>query len=207
MPQRSLRLSLSPWPFLGKWVQYKMFSDSYIFQCLSCLPKISELKVNKGIKANLKRHFNRIHPDKTKQVNEACMANVGATNGRSRNWSGQSAYSRSTSKKQQQMSIAKTFGIMAQGSAILESTIDNAIVRSVVDNILPLQTVDSQSFRNMVHTLNSSKDMTIVMSVVDNILLLQILYSQSFRDMVHTLNPSKEVPSRGMLGRKILKTY
>ena len=77
----------SPWPFLGKWVKYKkMVGDSYIFQCLSCLPKITEVKVNKGTKANLKSHFNRIHPDKAKQVDEAYRANVG-TGGRSRNLS------------------------------------------------------------------------------------------------------------------------
>ncbi|KAG0729240.1 Late secretory pathway protein AVL9 [Chionoecetes opilio] len=147
----------SPWPFLGKWVKYKkMVGDSYIFQCLSCLPKITEVKVNKGTKANLKSHFNRIHPDKAKQVDEACKANVG-TGGRSRNLSGQSDGG-STSKKQRQISIAETFGIMAQGSAILQSTVDKTIVRFVVDNMLPLQIVDSQTFRVMVHTLNPNKE-------------------------------------------------
>lgn len=148
----------SPWPFLGKWVKYKkMVGDSYIFQCLSCLPKITEVKVNKGTKANLKSHFSRIHPDKAKQVDETCKANVG-TGGRSRNRSGQSDDGGSTSKKRRQMSIAETFGIMAEGSAVLQSSVDKTIVRFVVDNMLPLQIVDSQSFRDMVHTLNPKKE-------------------------------------------------
>lgn len=146
----------SPWPFLGKWVKYKkMVGDSYIFQCLTCLPKITEVKVNKTTKANLKSHFNRIHPDKAKQVDETCKANVG-TGGRSRTRSGQSDDGGSTSKKQRQMTIAET--IMAQGSSVLQSTVDKTIVRFVVDNMLPLQIVDSQSFRDMVHTLNPKKE-------------------------------------------------
>ncbi|KAF2365032.1 Zinc finger BED-type [Trinorchestia longiramus] len=147
-----------PWPFLGKWVKYKkMVGSSYIFQCLSCLPKITEVKVNKDTKANLKSHFNRIHPDKAKQVDEACKANVG-TGGRSRNRSSQSDDGGSTSKKQRQMSIVETNGIMAQGSPVLQSTVDKAIVRFVVDNMLPLQIVDSQSFRDMVHILNPKEE-------------------------------------------------
>ncbi|XP_045122606.1 uncharacterized protein LOC123511056 [Portunus trituberculatus] len=163
----------SPWPFLGRWVRYKkMIGDSYIFQCLSCLPKITHLKVNKSTKANLKSHFNRIHPDMTEQINEACMANVG-TGGRSRKRYGQPADGGSTSKKHRLMSITETFGIMTQGNPVLQFTVDKKIIRFVVDNMLSLQIVDSQSFR----------------------------------DMVHALNPSTEIPSRKMLGGKILKTY
>ncbi|KAF2353120.1 Ribonuclease H-like domain [Trinorchestia longiramus] len=148
----------SPWPFLGKWVKYKeMVGGSYIFQCLSCLPKITEVKVNKDTKANLKSHFNRIHPDTARQVDEACKANVG-TGGRNRKRSCQPDDGWSTSKKQRPMSIAETLGIMAQGSALPQSTIDKTIVRFVVDNMLPLQVVDSQSFRDMVHTLNPKKE-------------------------------------------------
>ncbi|KAK8391662.1 hypothetical protein O3P69_017291 [Scylla paramamosain] len=47
-------------------------------------------RVNKGIKVNLKSHFNRIHPGKANQVNKACMANIG-TGSYNRNQYGQSA--------------------------------------------------------------------------------------------------------------------
>ncbi|MPC12629.1 hypothetical protein E2C01_005334 [Portunus trituberculatus] len=148
----------SPWPFLGRWVRYKkMIGDSYIFQCLSCLPKITHLKVNKSTKANLKSHFNRIHPDMTEQINEACMANVG-TGGRSRKRYGQPADGGSTSKKHRLMSITETFGIMTQGNPVLQFTVDKKIIRFVVDNMLSLQIVDSQSFRDMVHALNPSTE-------------------------------------------------
>ena len=56
------------------------------------------------------------------------------------------------------MSIAEIFGIMAQGSAVLQSTVDKTIVRFVVDNMLLLQIVESRSFRDMVHTLNPKKE-------------------------------------------------
>lgn len=56
------------------------------------------------------------------------------------------------------MSIAETFGIMAQGSGVLQSTVDKTVVRFVVENMLPLQIVDSQSFRDMAHNLNPNKE-------------------------------------------------
>lgn len=145
----------SPWPFLDKWVKYeKTVGDSHYFQCLSCLPKINKVTVNKGTKANLKSHFNRMHPDKAKELNETCKAN--RSHRRSR--SNQSDGGRSTSKKQRQTSIAETSGIMAEGSAVLQFSVDETIVRFVVDNMLPLQIVDSQSFRDMVHTLSPKKE-------------------------------------------------
>lgn len=150
----------SPWPFLDKWLKYKkMVDDNYIFQCLSCLPKINEVRVNKGTKANLKSHFNRIHPDAAKQVDEACKANV-STRGRGRNLSdgGSSGSGSASSKRPRQMSIAETFGIMAQGSGVLQSHVDKTIVAFVVDNMLPFQIVDSQSFRTLVRTLNPNKE-------------------------------------------------
>lgn len=148
----------SPWPFLGRWVQYKkMVGDSYIFQCLSCLPKITQLKVNKGTKANLKSHFNRIHPHMAKQISKACIANAGI-GGRRRKRYCQPSDCGSPSNKHQVMTISETFGIMAQGNAVLHFTIDKTIVKFVVDNMLSLQIVDSQSFRDMVHALNPSTE-------------------------------------------------
>lgn len=147
----------SPWPFLDKWVTYKkMVGDSYIFQCLSCLPKINEVRVNKATKANLKSHFKRIHPNAAKQVEEACKANV-YPGRRSRNLLDGGSSSSASSKRLRQMSIAETFGIMAQSSSVLQfsvTNVDKTIVSFVVDNMLPFQIVDSQSFRTLVLTLN-----------------------------------------------------
>lgn len=149
----------SPWPFLDQWVRYKkMVGNSYVFDCLPCLPKTTELKVSKSTKANLKSHFRRMHPATAIKFDEACAANQG-TGGRTRRRSDQSDDdSSSTSKKTRHMSIVETFGTVPQGSGVLQSAIDKTIVRFVVDNMLPLQTVDSQSFKDMVHTLNPSEE-------------------------------------------------
>lgn len=136
----------SPWPFLDKWVTFKKtIGLNYIFQCLSCLPKLTELKVNKRTKANMKSHFQRLHPDEIGQIDEACRANV-VTGGRIRTLSGQSDNG-STSKRQRETP-----------TDVLQSSVDNSIVKFVVANMLPLQVVDSPSFRHMVLNLNPTKD-------------------------------------------------
>ena len=68
---------LSPWPFLDKWIHYKKMEGNNVFliECRYCLPKIKVLRVNKGMKHNLKSHFERIHPSSAKQVDDACKAN------------------------------------------------------------------------------------------------------------------------------------
>lgn len=151
----------SPWPFLDNFVSFKRkVGDNYVFQCLTCLPKIVEVRVHKGTKANLKSHFNRIHPDKIKLVEDAIK--VGGRRSRlsshSSDGGAATATTSSSSKKRRQMSIAETFGIMSQGSHVLQSSVDRAIVHFVVDNMLALQIVDSPTFRDLVGTLNPSKE-------------------------------------------------
>ena len=163
---------LSPWPFLDKWIHYKKMegNDVFLFECRYCLPKIKVLRVNKGTKHNLKSHFKRIHPSSAKQVDDACKANF-SSRARSGNMSlaaltavtgsGSSDIgTRSASVKRCpcQMSLAETIENVAQGSDVLQANVDKAIVAFVLENMLPLQLVDSKSFRSLVRILNPKKE-------------------------------------------------
>lgn len=151
----------NPWPYLDKWVKYKkMAGDSYVFECISCRPQKAEIKVHRTSKGNLKSHFLRKHPKAATELLEASKANMATGRSRSRNTSGTSTDSSSStpSKKQRQLSIGETFGIVAQGSSVLQSAVDKALVTFVIDNMLPLKIVDSDSFRNLMHTMNRTKE-------------------------------------------------
>ena len=143
-------------------------NNLFLFECRYCQPKIKVLRVNKGTKQNQKSHSERIHLSSAKQVYDACKANF-SSNARSGNksltvtGSGSSDIgTRSASAKRcpRQMSLAETIIIknVAQGCHVLQVNVDKVIVALVVDNMSPLQIVDSKSFRSLVKILNPKKE-------------------------------------------------
>lgn len=163
-PESQQELFENPWPFLKDFFSIKSREGEKLFyNCELCKPKTVSIKAHTSTLNNLKQHVKTIHLPMFTQFMEKIKA--GSSRGKRPVCStssitlvspGSSELS-APKKVRQKLTIGESFGIAATGSGIPQPIVDKRIVEFFVGNMLPLHIVESNSFQNLILTLNPSK--------------------------------------------------
>lgn len=163
----------NPWPHLNDFFSFtSMNGDQIILNCKLCLPKTVNIKAHTSSFNNLKQHIKRSHSSQFDTFEEKIRK--GSSRGKSKKIiSIRSSEESSTdnngstsagsvlsppSKRHCQQSINEAFQIVTSVKNVSQNIVDQRIVEFVVENMLPLQVVESTSFEKLVKTLNPNKD-------------------------------------------------
>lgn len=154
----------NPWPHLNDFILFKSkFGEKLVFECRLCFPKKSLIKAHMTSLNNLKQHIRRMHPVKYAQFDEKIRA--GSTRGKTKSKTQSSkadtdidiSHSPSSSKSRKilrQQNIGDSFGAMG---SVTQASVDRCMVNFFVTNMIPLHVVESDTFNELVKTLNPSK--------------------------------------------------
>ncbi|XP_061450628.1 uncharacterized protein LOC133369371 [Rhineura floridana] len=123
-----------------------------VVQCNYCLPRIKNLRSAVSSSSNVKKHFERAHPEKLRAIEEAIKAR--------RHGLPEPMHDTPPPKmlKQQQTTLER-WG--SGREPVTQSNLDRRIIDFIVEETLPLQTVDKPSFINLVR-IGLPKDLTII---------------------------------------------
>ncbi|XP_061471505.1 uncharacterized protein LOC133379722 [Rhineura floridana] len=123
-----------------------------VVRCNYCLPRIKNLRSAVSSSSNVKKHFERAHPEKLRAIEEAIKA-------RRRGLPEPMHDTPPPKMLKQQQTTLERWG--SGREPVTQSNLDRRIIDFIVEETLPLQTVDKPSFINLVR-IGLPKDLTII---------------------------------------------
>lgn len=128
-------------------------SDTFTVKCIPCLPEVKILTASTQCTSNLFKHINKKHPSFLKAAQKRKLSDAESNLSTNTSSSSSSASSALTKTKYKQPSLT-SFG---SRSVVSQDTVNQLVVKFVIDTVQPLRVVEEPSFVNLVKGLQNNR--------------------------------------------------